>query len=431
MPLDQTLAVTGAAVGAVGVVLVVGARLRAHPLPAVLDRVSTAIQARRERRATATTAHAGDSGHEGGLPGPEQTEPAAPSTLDTAGSSNVRTADPSNVESNAPSNADTAAPSNVDSAELDDELVTSTVLAGVTLWLAAVVAIGFIDTEIGVMQIVAEVAIAASLALIGLIGYDLFRRRARHVGWYIDLFVADAAIAAIPLWFAQPWFGQGRFDHLDDWLPSNGSIDDRLDEMIKDYGRGFVAHVIVQAAGMALLVVLALYIVATIVRRARGRYGHRPRDRWISLSVLTVTLLGAVLASGAAVSVPVRTFGHSSFTTAKAGSSVGAEAPAVALRANKSGRVSLLIARCGQDRILALTIDGHIITRDVGIGSGGGVTVEPLPAKPRVGPVQVVYRTTRRYQTTVVFPRRPRASQFIPLRTKDRVTSFFSAGHGC
>ena len=398
MSLDQNLALTGVVVGAVGLVLVVVARLRADPLPAVVHRVMTLVGARRKSLAMTLTGP-GPAGETAGTPPPEE----------SAG----------------------AARSRNDSVELDDELVTSTVLAGVTLWFAAVVAIGFIDTEISVMQIVAEVAIAASIALIGLVGFDLTRRRARHVGWYIDLFVVNASIATIPLWFSQPWFGQGRFDHLDDWLPVSGSIDVRLDDMLKDYGVGFVFHVVVQAAGMAMLVVLALYIVATIVRRARGRYGNRPRDRWISLSVLVVTLLGGVLASGTAVSVPTRTFGHSSFTTAKAGATVGTDAPAVALRADKRGRISVLFARCGEDRLLAVTINGQVIVRDIGIGSGGGVTAEPLPATPRVGAVHIVYSTTRRYLTTVDFPTPPRANHFIPLRSKDTLQSFYSIGHGC
>ena len=398
MSLDQNLALTGVVVGAVGLVLVVAARLRADPLPAVLRWVMTTVGARRTSRGGPNT-------------GSTQTPPS------TAGT----------AVANEPANT---AWSRSDNVELDDELVTSTVLAGVTLWFAAVVAIGFIDTEISVMQIVAEVAIAVSVGLIGLIGFDLTRRRARHVGWYIDLFVVNAAIATVPQWFDQPWFGQGRFDQLQNWLPISGSIDVRLDDMLKDYGVGFVFHVLVQAAGMAMLVVLALYIVATIVRRARGRYGNRPRDRWISLSVLVVTLVGGVLASGAAVSVPTRTFGHSSFTTAKPGSTVGTEAPAVALRADKAGHVSVLFARCGQDRLLTLSINNQVITSNIGIGSGGGVTAEPLPTTP-AGPIHIVYSTTRRYRTTVDFPTRPRANQFIPLRSKDTVTSFYSIGHGC
>ena len=439
MSLDQTLALTGVVVSAVGVALVVIARIRAHPLPAVLRRVRASIQSRRPTRPSAdlaTTAKA--SGPDprletgtGDLTRPDLVPADDP--LSTPDSVRAPVAVAVAVPDHQAAAELVTRPDPVptpDVAELDDELVTSTVLAGVTLWFAAVVAVGFIDTEIGVMQIAAEVAIAASIALVGLTGFDITRRRARHVGWYIDLFVADAAIATVPLWFAQPWFGQGRFDHLDDWLPPAGSVDDRLDEMFKDYGVGFVAHVVVQAAGMALLAVIALYIVATIVRRARGRYGRRPRDRWISLSVLAVTLLGAVCASGAAVSVPVRTFGHSSFATAKAGTSVGSDAPALALRADRRGRVTLLIARCGQDRILALSINGHPIARDIGIGSGGGVTAEPVPATPR-GVVHVDYRTTRRYDTAVVFARRPPAGRFIPLRTNDTVKSFYSTGHGC
>ena len=412
MSLDQNLALTGVIVSAVGLVLVVAARLRAHPLPAVLHRVTSAIDGRRKPRAASNSGAVQDAATSPASPEPPP--PAAPAA--PAAPAGRTTADRS---------------SRSDNTELDDELVTSTVLAGVTLWFAAVVAIGFIETEISVMQVVAEVAIAASILLIGLVAFDITRSRARHVGWYVDLFVVNASIATIPLWFARPWFGQGRFDQLDDWLPVSGSIDVRLDDMLKDYGVGFVAHVIVQAAGMALLVVLALYIVATIVRRARGRYGNRPRDRWISLSVLVVVLIGGVLASGTAVSVPIRTFGHSSFTTAKAGATVGTEAPALALRADKRGRVSVLFARCGEDRLLAVTINGHVIARDVGIGSGGGVTAEPLPSTPRVGPIHIVYSTTRRYETTVDFPRRPRANQFIPLRSKDTVTTFYSVGHGC
>ena len=304
------------------------------------------------------------------------------------------------------------------------------------LWLLAAVGLGYVETEVSVLQIVAQVAVAVSVVAIASMGYDLTRRRARHVGWMLDLFVVTAAIAAVPLWFDRPWFGQGRFDHLDDRLPSGGSIDVRLNDTLKDYGPGVVAHVVVQAAGIAALVAIALYIVATIVRRARGRYGHQPRDRWISSSVLVAILVGAVCASGSAVSVPTRTFGSSTFTTAKTGATVGDGAPAVALRADRLGRVSLLFARCGDDRILALAVNGVVVLgprTDGGTGFGapvgGGVTSTRVPAGR--GAVTVVFRSTRRYETTAVFRARPRANHFIPLRTKDTPAVFYRRGHGC
>ena len=321
-------------------------------------------------------------------------------------------------------------------AELDDELVTTTSLGWFVLWIAAVLGLGYVQTEVGVLQIVAQVAIAAGVVGVAFVGYDVLRRRARHVGWMIDAFVVTAAISAIPLWFHRPWFGQGRFDRLDDWLPQGNSVDYRLNNTLKDYGPGFVAHALVQSAGEAALVVIALYVLATIVRRARGKYGRHPRDRWVSISALVATVVAAVCACGTAVSVPTRTFGSSAFTTATSGQSIGDNAPALALRADRRGRVSLVIARCGDDRILSLVINGIVavdpaITARSGLGEavGGGVTTTRVPAG--TGRVTVEYRTTRRYQTTVVFRARPRPDKFIPLRTGDTVASFYRRGHGC
>ncbi len=438
--LDQTLAVTGSALGAIGLVATVAARLRAAPTPGIVLRVQRAGGVVRSR------IPAGPRGDRPHAPGRAADLTATdPATFDrtatagsTAGSGAVEV--PDSVDEF----ADDAKPrrrrmSRRDgrtNAELDDELVTSTVLGWFVLWLAATLAVGYVETEVDVLQILAQVAIAASLIAIGVVVYDLTRRRARHVGWMIDLFVVTAAIAAVPLWFHQPWFSQGRFDQLDDWLPADGSVDVRINETLKDYGPGIVAHVLVQAAGIAALIAIALYIVATIVRRARGRYGHQPLDRWVSLSALAATLIGALCASGSAVSVPTRTFGTSSFTTAKTGETVGHSAPAVALRADRLGRVSLLFARCGDDRILSLTVDERVVLAPgvddhtaFGLPVGGGVTSTRVPAG--TGPVTIVFRSSRRYETTVLFPRRPRANRFIPLRTKDTLTTFYQRGHGC
>lgn len=398
MSLDQTLAVSGSVLGAIGLVVTVAARVRAaadagsQPVPATHGAGSTAL-----------------------FP---TAEAAAPESARRTGRG-FRRRSRRDERSNA---------------ELDDELVTTTVLGWFVLWLLAVAALYRVHTEVAVLQIMAEVAITVSVFAIGFVGYELARRRGRHAGWMIDLFVATTALAAVPLWFHQPRFGQGRFDRLDDWLPDSGSIDVRLDDTLKDYGPGIVAHVLVQAAGIAALVAMALYVVATIVRRARGRYGHQPLDRWVSLSALAATLVGAVCACGAAVSVPTRALGSSSFTTASAGASVGDGAPALALRADRRGRVSLLFARCGDDRILAVQIDQRAVlsptaVTDLTLPVGGGVTAVPVP--PGTGPVRIVLRSTRRYRTTVTFPRRPRANHFLPLRTADTLATFYRRGHGC
>ena len=106
------------------------------------------------------------------------------------------------------------------------------------------------------------------------------------------------------------------------------------------------------------------------------------------------------------------------------------------MRADRLGRVSLLFARCGDDRILALTVDGKVLLApgdddhtSFGLPVGGGVTTTRVPAG--TGPVTIVFRSSRRYETTVVFPRRPRANRFLPLRTKDTLTAFYKRGHGC
>jgi hypothetical protein len=476
--LDQTLAVTGSALGAIGLLATVVARLRAAPTPGIVLRF--------QRAASAIGGHipggsraargAGDHGAADRTidqsaidqtasnqttvgPGPAAQPPMDPPPVDPMATTGPI---PVVVLATPAPPTDETAPEPVDdvgrvdyyadgakprrrrrsrrdgrtNAELDDELVTSTVLGWFVLWIAATLAVGYIETEVDVLQILAQVAVAGSLIAIGFVVYDLTRRRARHVGWMIDLFVVTAAIAAVPLWFHRPWFGQGRFDRLEDWLPADGSVDVRLNQTLKDYGAGIVTHVLVQAAGMAALVAIALYIVATIVRRARGRYGHHPRDRWVSLSALAATLIGAVCASGSAVNVPTRMFATSSFTTAKTGQTVGDNAPALALRADRLGRVSLLFARCGDDRILALTVNQRVVVApgvdertNFGLPVGGGVTSMRVPVG--TGPVTIAFRSSRRYETTVVFPRRPRANRFIPLRTKDTLTTFYKRGHAC
>lgn len=452
--LDQTLAVSGAVLGAIGALATIVARLRADPAPAIVTGTRRAVGGVRRRIAGPTRAP-GDS------PAPERAAPvisttttgplaSLPTQADDAPVSPARAATRA-VEPAAAPAAGAPGPTQQatrgtlrrrprrdgrSNAELDDELVTSTALGWFVLWMVATLAIGYVRTEVSVLQILAQVAVAGSLIALGSVVYDIVRHRARHVGWMIDLFLVIAAIAAIPLWFHRPWFGQGRFDRLDDWLPPGGSIDVRLNQTLKDYGPGIVAHVLVQAAGIAALVAIALYIVATIVRRARGRYGHQPLDRWVSLSALAVTVIGAVCASGSAVSVPARIFGSSSFTTADRGTTVGDGAPALALRADRRGRIFLLVARCGDDRIVALSVDGRVVvdprTRNgTGFGRpvGGGVTTTGVPAG--TGPVTVVVRSTRRYRTTVVFARRPRPNRFIPLRTKDTLAAFYKRGHGC
>jgi hypothetical protein len=481
--LDQTLAVAGSALGAIGLVVTVVARLRAAPTPGILLRVQRAAGVIRARIPARTTPARTDPLEPGVPDNPDNTDgPDNPASPVGTGSADPGSADPGSV---GPSSADPAIHPTTDptattgpipvvatqtadpptaetyegrvdyypdedgsrrrrrsrrdgrsNAELDDELVTSTVLGWFVLWIAATLALGYVETEVDVLQILAQVAIAGSLIAIGLVVYDLTQHRARHVGWMIDLFVVTAAIAAVPLWFHRPWFGQGRFDHLDDWLPADGSVDVRLNETLKDYGPGIVAHVLVQTAGMAALIAIALYIVATIVRRARGRYGHHPLDRWVSLSALAATLVGAVCASGSAVTVPSRTFISSTFTTAKTGGTVDDSAPALALRADRFGRVSLLFARCGDDRILALTVDQKVLIApgdddrtSLGQPVGGGVTTTRVPAG--TGAVTIAFRSTRRYETTVVFPRRPRANRFLPLRTKDTLTTFYKRGHAC
>jgi hypothetical protein len=464
--LDQTLAVFGSALGAIGLVVTVVARLRAAPTPGVVLRVRRAAGAVRARlpAGSGTAKPPRSAPDPATIDGPaiEANPTAHPdpkihpdptahpdSTATTGPIPTVTTVTPAPPNAEASEGRVDYYPDGDDSrrrrrsrrdgrsnAELDDELVTSTVLGWFVLWIAATLALGYVETEVDVLQILAQVAVAGSLIAIGIVVYDITQHRARHVGWMIDLFVVTAAIAAVPLWFHRPWFGQGRFDYLDDWLPADGSVDVRLNETLKDFGPGIVAHVLVQAAGMAALVAIALYVVATIVRRARGRYGHHPLDRWVSLSVLAATLIGAVCASGSAVTVPSRTFVPSSFTTAKTGKTVDDSAPALALRADRLGRVALLFARCGDDRILALTVDQRVVVAPgdddrTGLGQpvGGGVTATRVPAG--TGPVTIVFRSTRRYETTVVFPRRPRANRFLPLRTKDTLTTFYKRGHAC
>ena len=425
--LDQWLAFGGISVSVIGLVVAVIAGLRVRDLAELQRRAVVPFQ-RTAARIRPLVERLSGRGTPGSTAATEPVATVQPSVDGPTDSVDDRPTRPvARVTSAVARDRSTkAAPRD----EIDDELVSSTVIGGITLWIAGVVGLEFAAREVQVLRWIALLAIVASVGACVLIVFDISRHRARHLGWFVDLFVVDALIALSPTWLARPWFSQGRFDDLVDGLPSGGSVNDRLDNAVKDYGPGLIAHVLVQALGIAFLIAIALYVGITILRRARGRYGRRPRDRWISVTVLVVIAVTAMCATGSAVSVPTRTFTASTFTTGPAGHTIGADAPPLALRADRAGRVSLLIALCGDERILELSIGTRVVARDVASRGGGVIAIRVPAAAPSV-PVRVVLTSTRRYETTATFLTRPRAGRFLPLRTRDTLASLLKRGHGC
>ncbi|MEP6851707.1 MAG: hypothetical protein ABJA87_03490 [bacterium] len=309
----------------------------------------------------------------------------------------------------------------------DDQLVSLAVIGGIVLWLAAMAAIAFADVERTVLRALALAAVIVTVTvLLLLIGRGSARVRIR---WLVLLFAADAAVAAAPSAFDRPMWFQGRFDDLAERVPTTGGVAQRITGALKTYGIDLVPHVIVQSLGFATVTTVAAVALGLVIRRAMG-IGVARRDAFITWLLGGLLCLGAVAMTGVAVAGPL----HMTATrrwTAGAPESDSRSAPVVALLADRRGRVAVVMARCGGDRILELSVDGRPVAEPLlDHPAAAAVTTVVLPVGGR-GSVSLVMRSTRSFETTVIFPRRPKPGEFLPTRSGVTRAAFERPGFGC
>ncbi|WP_147431891.1 hypothetical protein [Motilibacter peucedani] len=311
-----------------------------------------------------------------------------------------------------------------------DGLVAFAAVAFVVFVALAVASITFARIEKDALRVVAVASVVASCALVGvLLRWGSRIRMRRALPWLVLVFLGDAGIALAPATFAKPWFAQGRFDHRAQWLPQQGGLLDRAKAALKIWDLELVFHVLAQSLGLTMLLVAVISSAGYVVRLSRRT---RPRTGVRSLvGATSLVVVGAVLASGALATVPARLLGTSVWEASASESSVSAEStPPVALQADARGRVALLFARCGRDRILDLTIDGKPVGQAfLGVPATSPVTRIALPAG--TGTMTVRFRTTRSFSRTVVFPSRPKPKGFLPAKRGVTVQQFSKAGYAC
>ena len=395
MTVDRALAIAGLVEGFIGLALTVLVAMNARQLQGLGDRYR----------------YAGGHGA-----GPRTSESFADDEDDipTRGSNTARTRSRTSTAVSRPS-------SSSGTGDPDPEILGG---IGLVLIVAlAVAAIWLVQHQRVILQVAAFAALAMSLVVVAALTRAWRSTRVVTVRWPLLLIVADMLVSVAPALVTHPLFGEGRFDNLGRWLPRQGAVMDRVHADLKTYDDLLIYHVTLQNLGLAIVVVMALVSAVLAVRRqTAGR-----RDATVALTV--GLFAGALLLSGVLTSVAVRIFSTTDWTV-RAAADAGVHSdnpPPLGLVRARTGALTLLIARCGNERVLSLTANGT--KRDI--------PSEPPPGAPLTFPlpmaaqVKVVILSTRYYRTTVTFAALPKPGQFLAARQTDTYQEFRQAGYAC